>query len=122
MSDKADHDAKRFAGEVIDRNGQVHRVRGGVMPMGTPTLPGLRPAGDITFNHAYGMAIHPTREKPKPAWQVQYLHPRGVWVTAPRCMQGKSFEQAQNIVRASPGHRLVTYSFAGAEVPQIVNN
>jgi len=110
------HEAKRYASEVIEVNGRTVRVRGGVMPSGAPMLPGMRAVGTLAYASIYSQGLHPSREKPKRDWSVEVRHSSGHWITAERRMQGDNVEQARNLVRGNPHYRLVRVGINGGEV------
>jgi hypothetical protein len=123
------HEAKRAACEVVPVNGRLKRVTGHLP--GGQEYPGLRPAGTLAYASIY---MQGGRERERREWQVQYfkrLPPKGayitddlensqgqlvrggVWLTADH--QPKTFEKAQNFVRASPGYRLVLVGRGGRD-------
>lgn len=123
MFQRIQHEAKRYASEVVPLHGKRVRVRGGVLPMGTPHLPGMGAVGSIAYASVY-MQGAPERDRRVLTWLVEYCVSKDwvvggevlrtdVWRAADKSMQGKTYAQAANIVRGAGGYRLMRLASGG---------
>lgn len=110
------HEAKRYANEVVEIDGRIVRIRGGVLPKGAKMIPGMMAIGTLAYASIYAQGGNEKPDKPVGSWSVEVRHSSGHWITACKAMQGKTIVEARNIVKASKNYRLVRTGWNGGEI------